>query len=169
MTEEDQVEDQVHVPGETLHRLVHAYKRRLMTAMVDADMPMPISHKRVMKWIVRIPGITAQQMAEKSGQDKGRITRLLKELENDGLIERRPHPEDRRSQTLHLTAAGSAKMEDFRAVEKDVRTRMTRGLTPQQIQDFVKIANLMSDNLETHKCKKLDFAGDSPQAPGTKE
>ncbi|MBP3126806.1 MarR family winged helix-turn-helix transcriptional regulator [Thalassospira sp. ER-Se-21-Dark] len=160
-------EDQVHVPGETLHRLVHAYKRRLMHAMQAASMPMPISHKRVMKWIVKIPGITAQQMAEKSGQDKGRITRLLKELENDGLIERCPHPEDRRSQTLHLTAAGSAKMEDFRAVEKEVRSRMTSGLTPQQIHDFVEIANLMSDNLETHKCKKLDFAGDSP--PSTRD
>tara|TARA_B100000161_G_C33494295_1_gene388515 strand:- start:448 stop:939 length:492 start_codon:yes stop_codon:yes gene_type:complete len=152
MIEQDQAQDQAtdkaHVPGETLHRLVHAYKRSLMNAMVDADMPMPISHKRVMKWIIRIPGITAQQMAEKSGQDKGRITRLLKELENDGLIERRPHPIDRRSQTLHLTAAGETRMEAFRTVEQDVRTRMTRGLTPQQIRDFVEIANLMADNLD---------------------
>ncbi|WP_412558099.1 MarR family winged helix-turn-helix transcriptional regulator [Thalassospira sp. MIT1370] len=152
MIEQDQAQDQAldkaHVPGETLHRLVHAYKRSLMNAMVDADMPMPISHKRVMKWIIRIPGITAQQMAEKSGQDKGRITRLLKELENDGLIERRPHPIDRRSQTLHLTAAGETRMEAFRTVEQHVRTRMTRGLTPQQIRDFVEIANLMADNLD---------------------
>ena len=39
---QDQASDKAHVPGETLHRLVHAYKRSLMNAMVDADMPMPI-------------------------------------------------------------------------------------------------------------------------------
>ncbi|HAI32128.1 MAG TPA: MarR family transcriptional regulator, partial [Thalassospira sp.] len=35
-----------------------------------------------------------------------------------------------------------------------------------QIHDFVEIANLMSDNLETHKCKKLDFAGNTPEDQG---
>lgn len=45
-------------------------------------------------------------------------------------------------------------MTEFRSVEQDVRTRMTRGLTPQQIQSFVEIANLMADNLENHNCKK---------------
>ncbi len=79
---------------------------------------------------------------------KGRITRLLKEIENDGLIERRPHPIDRRSQTLHLTAAGDALMNDVQSAEQDVRTRMTRGLTPKQIRDFDEIANLMADNLD---------------------
>ena len=146
--------DPAHVPGETLHRLIHAYKRTTMNAMQAADMPMPMSHKRVLKWIIKLPGITAQQMAEKSGQDKGRITRLIKEIENEGLIERRPHPEDRRSQTLHLTPAGDTLMTEFRSVEQDVRTRMTRGLTPQQIQTFVEIANLMADNLENPNCKK---------------
>lgn len=146
--------DQAHVPGETLHRLIHAYKRMTMNAMQAANMPMPMSHKRVMKWILKVPSITAQQLADKSAQDKGRITRLLQELENEGLIEKRPHPIDRRSQTLHLTPAGDTLMTEFRSVEQDVRTRMTRGLTPQQIQSFVEIANLMADNLENHNCKK---------------
>jgi len=148
MTTEMQDVDQVHISGETLHRLIHSYKRSIINTMSDADIPMPFSHKRVLKWVLRMPGITAQQMAEKSGQDKGRITRLLKEIENDGLIERRPHPIDRRSQTLHLTAAGNALMNDVQSAEQDVRTRMTRGLTPKQIRDFVEIANLMADNLD---------------------
>ena len=70
-TSSQPTEHRIHVPGETLHRLIHAYKRTTMNAMQAADMPMPMSHKRVLKWIIKLPGITAQQMAEKSGQDKG--------------------------------------------------------------------------------------------------
>lgn len=36
------------------------------------------------------------------------ITKRIDQVESKGLIERRPHPTDRRSVTLHLTAAGKA-------------------------------------------------------------
>ncbi|MCC9623115.1 MarR family winged helix-turn-helix transcriptional regulator [Thalassospira sp. MA62] len=142
---------QAHIPGETLHRLLHGYKRSLIDAMHDANMPMPVSHIRVLKWLARVPAITPLHLSEKSGQDKGRIARLIKELEKEGLIERQPHPEDRRSQTLHLTPAGENRLNDFRALETHVRSRMTRGLTRGQIHDFVEIANLIADNLESPK------------------
>lgn len=138
-----------HVPGETLHRLVHAFKRAMREGLQDADMPLPISQMRTLKWIIKSPGVTAQQIAARTGQDKGRITRLVKELEENGLIERRPHPEDGRSQTLHLTPKGDALMEEYRAVESKIRTRMANGLSQKQITDFNEIASLMADNLES--------------------
>lgn len=140
---------QNHIPGETLHRLVHAYRRAMRDALDAAGMPLPISHLRMLKWIAKTPDITAQQIAAHTAQDKGRITRLVKELEDKNLIERHPHPQDRRSQTLHLTENGHAIMNSIKQVETGVRSRMARGMTPQQIRDFNAIAALMAANLET--------------------
>ncbi|WP_417812272.1 MarR family winged helix-turn-helix transcriptional regulator [Thalassospira alkalitolerans] len=138
-----------HVPGETLHRLIHAYKRAMREGLAAADMPLPVSHMRTLKWIAKTPGVTAQYIAAATGQDKGRITRLIKELEDKNLIERRPHPEDRRSQTLHLTREGDALVDNFKTVETKVRTRMAGNLSQSQIQDFNRVASLMADNLES--------------------
>ncbi|MDP2697654.1 MarR family winged helix-turn-helix transcriptional regulator [Thalassospira sp.] len=137
------------LPGETLHRLFHAYKRAMREGLHAANMPLPVSHMRTLKWIARTSGLTAQQIAAQTAQDKGRITRLLNELEQNGLIEKKPHCDDRRSQTLHLTPAGDALMDSFRTVETQIRTRMARGLSPKQIRDFATITGLMAENLES--------------------
>ncbi len=40
-------------------------------------------------------------------------------------------------------------MEEYRAVEAKIRTRMATGLSQKQITDFNEIASLMADNLES--------------------
>jgi DNA-binding MarR family transcriptional regulator len=49
------------------------------------------------------PGITQQELAEKLLVTKGNVCGLINRLEADGLVERCPDPEDRRSNRLHLT------------------------------------------------------------------
>lgn len=49
---------------------------------------------------------TPAGLAERTGVTRATITGLLDGLEKDGLIERRPDPDDRRLIRVHLTAAG---------------------------------------------------------------
>jgi DNA-binding MarR family transcriptional regulator len=49
---------------------------------------------------------TPAGLADKTGVTRATISGLLDGLEKDGLIERRPDPEDRRLIRVHLTAAG---------------------------------------------------------------
>jgi DNA-binding MarR family transcriptional regulator len=49
---------------------------------------------------------TFGELAEYAWLDRGDLSRALRKLEADGLVRRRPHPKDRRSAYLMLTAEG---------------------------------------------------------------
>jgi len=57
---------------------------------------------------------TPAGLADKTGVTRATISGLLDGLEKDGLIERRPEPEDRRLIRVHLTAAGHAFLNKIR-------------------------------------------------------
>lgn len=52
------------------------------------------------------PPRTQAAFAESIGADKTRIIGVLDELQDRGLIERRPDPDDRRARLLSITVAG---------------------------------------------------------------
>jgi DNA-binding MarR family transcriptional regulator len=62
---------------------------------------------RLVAVIAETEGITQQQVGRRTRMDKVTVSRATIALVDRGLIERRPHISDRRSQSLHLTASGS--------------------------------------------------------------
>lgn len=71
--------------------------------------------------IYQNPGLSQMELGRGIGRDKSSVTPLVKGLEHDGLVERRPSETDRRSQTLWLTPAGEKVLESLyaRAREHD--------------------------------------------------
>ncbi len=62
----------------------------------------------VMEWRVvailgRFPGLTATQVMKRGAMDKVAVSRAVNRLLEKGLIERKPHAEDRRRLSLKLT------------------------------------------------------------------
>lgn len=134
--------------GETLHRLLHAYKRAMREGYSAADLEWSVSHIRVLKGIARQADASAQHIAERMRQDKGRIARLIKDLERDGLVERHPHPDDSRRRQLRLTANGRAITGKIATVEAQAGARMATGLTGTDIHHFIELAETMIANLD---------------------
>jgi MarR family transcriptional regulator, lower aerobic nicotinate degradation pathway regulator len=56
--------------------------------------------------IAGAPGVTQHDICEAAGMDPSSMVATLDALEAHGLAERRPHPEDRRKRSVHLTPAG---------------------------------------------------------------
>jgi DNA-binding MarR family transcriptional regulator len=52
--------------------------------------------------------LTLSQLAEANGFDPPYATLVVDKLDSHGLVERRPHPDDRRRKLVTLTAAGQA-------------------------------------------------------------
>jgi DNA-binding MarR family transcriptional regulator len=133
--------------GETLHTLLHAYKRALRQAYHQAEIPLAISHIRTLKGINAIANCTPLALSSRTKRDKGQVTRLIKDLLADQLIEKHPHPGDKRSNILHLTPAGHQMITRIKEIEEIAASRMAIGLTPDEIADFNRLANIMSANL----------------------
>ena len=61
--------------------------------------------------ITHNPGVTARQLCHALGVLPPNMVGLINGLEQRALIERRPHPSDRRAQGLHLSEHGQAMMQ----------------------------------------------------------
>ena len=61
---------------------------------------------RLIAVIAEDEGVTQQQVGRRTRMDKVTVSRATIALVERGLIERRPHASDRRSQSLHLTKNG---------------------------------------------------------------
>lgn len=138
--------------GEALHRLLHTYKRAMRQAYREAGISLPISHIRALK-IIRsqqhsaAEPCTAQMIAARLERDKAQIARVVKELLGDGLIARYHHPDDRRSQILQLTDPGAETLGKVKTAETLAGKRMARGLSEDELETFIRLAGVMTNNL----------------------
>ena len=64
------------------------------------------AHHRVLHFVARHPGLRVAALLEVLKITKQSLARVLKQLVDDGFIEQRPGPEDRRERLLTLTPAG---------------------------------------------------------------
>lgn len=65
-----------------------------------------VSRYYALTHIANEPGISPSLLSRYMFCDKSNITRLVHVLQNDGLVDRRPHEHDGRSHRLFLTPAG---------------------------------------------------------------
>lgn len=85
---------------------VLASRIETMRAAVAHELKISPTDLRALYSIGLDPGLTPKHVAELLDITTGSVTPLLDRLETHGYIERRPHPTDRRSMTLHPTPAG---------------------------------------------------------------
>jgi DNA-binding MarR family transcriptional regulator len=83
----------------------------------------------VLTLIAHNPGITSRQICAALDILPPNLVGMIKSLDKRGLIERRPHPSDRRAQGLHLSPDGKKLQKSAQAtatrLESDVASRLS--------------------------------------------
>ena len=90
-----------------------------------------------------------KELAEITGKDNPTLTRIIDLLCKKGLTERITHKDDRRSFTVHLTAAGNAKLLELSPQVDDIRMKAWQNLTEQDYDQLKTILNKIYQNLES--------------------
>lgn len=141
--------------GESLHRLLHYYRHQVRSAALEANISMPVTHIRSLKCIKKINNCSAKDISGRLSLDKSQVTRVLKELLASRYIAKVRNPENHRSQLLSLTNSGHEQLSRIMKLEQIAVERMTRNLTDQQINDFIRISDTMiNDSFSLSKCDK---------------
>jgi MarR family transcriptional regulator for hemolysin len=124
------------------------------------------------KWAVlarldRFEGLKQTELAEMLDLQPISLTRLLDGLAENGLIERRPDPDDRRAKRLFLTPAARPLLERLSALGEDLMATALAGLAPAELDALLERLNLVKDNLRAavHK-RNADKATDLEQHYG---
>jgi MarR family transcriptional regulator for hemolysin len=81
------------------------------------------------------------------GVDGATITRLVKELEHDGLLGRRVDPDDNRYTLAALTDAGHRLAADLQRRHQAYQERLLRGVSNDDRQRVLQALQLLRDNL----------------------
>jgi DNA-binding MarR family transcriptional regulator len=79
------------------------------------------------------PGASVADVARAVSTARQSANEMLGGLERAGLIERRPHPRDRRSQQIFLTDAGQARLDAARPSVKAVEERLCAAFTEDEL------------------------------------
>ncbi|HEX4483109.1 MAG TPA: MarR family transcriptional regulator [Solirubrobacteraceae bacterium] len=91
-------------PGYLLARLGETSRRRFAEVMGPTGLDG--RHFRVLTIVGVRPGMTQQQLHEKTSIDPSSMVAVIDELETRGFAERRQDPDDGRARTIFLTPAG---------------------------------------------------------------
>ncbi|HEY1245397.1 MAG TPA: MarR family transcriptional regulator [Hyphomicrobiaceae bacterium] len=105
----------------------------------------------VLARLQREPGITQSRLASLTDVEPITIGRLVDRLEANGLIERRPDPEDRRIWRLSLTPKSAPILKQFAAFRRELHDEMAEGLEARELDTLVDCLQRMRTNLTKHK------------------
>ncbi|WP_061035716.1 MULTISPECIES: MarR family winged helix-turn-helix transcriptional regulator [Vibrio] len=132
---------------DNLFHLVHVLKRQLHEQIEQLELPIAPMHVRVIKIISKQSPCTAMDVVNFLNRDKAQVTRLIKTLIEKGFIEKRPNPEDKRSQCLLTTEKGNEVLSKIKAVDAEIFQKMTLNVSEEELEAFQLVAGKLAENL----------------------
>jgi DNA-binding MarR family transcriptional regulator len=94
-------------------------------------------------------GLLSQtELANLVFKDHPTLTRIIDLLCKKGYVERIPHPQDRRSFQLHLTASGLEKVSELKPKILEIREKAWENLTAKDFEEFKRILDTIYQNLD---------------------
>jgi DNA-binding MarR family transcriptional regulator len=125
-----------HVIGFLLKSLQHSLRQTVEEALRKQGLDLSFAHFVALFGLYCEPGITGAQLASRAFVSAQTMNSVLRRLELEGRIERRPHPDSRRADSWSVTAVGVADLDVARQVGAATFTRMLAPLGAAEIAAF---------------------------------
>lgn len=102
----------------------------------------------------RQEGMTQAEMAESLEIQPISLVRLIDRLCLQGLVERRPHPRDRRANRLYLTEKGRATLARFTPLGREIAAVVLASLDEADMGDLLQTLLLIRSNIRQASGKR---------------
>ncbi|MGE5263791.1 MAG: MarR family winged helix-turn-helix transcriptional regulator [Acidobacteriota bacterium] len=99
---------------------------------------------------------------QRLGVDRSEVTRIVKQMEADGLVTRRPDPADNRFTLVQLTETGCALQEEISARLQKADARLLQGVSRADMLCTVRTLTRIRENAE--RLATDGAAGDTPRS-----
>jgi MarR family transcriptional regulator, transcriptional regulator for hemolysin len=121
--------------GYLLKRLMHQFRHQV-DERLRRNSEVSFAHLVTLDHLQQEPGIAGARLARRLLVTAQTMTGLLRRLETDGAIERRPDPHNRRADRWYLLPAGEERLQAARAAGSPVMTQMLSLLEPQEVAEL---------------------------------
>ncbi len=135
MWDEGPIPDELgEFPGYLMARLGDASRKRFHKALEPEGLHP--RHFGVMTMVAAQPGMSQQQLHEKTAIDPSSMVTVIDELQARGLAERRQDPDDRRARTIYLTEQGERTLQRIRGLAAELQREFFAALTARERRDL---------------------------------
>ena len=138
---------------------IHA-SRQFAERISAVDLTPPLF--RVLNLVDAAEGQSQQAIGAAIEVPASRMVALVDELEQRGLVERRPDPADRRVRALHLTRKGKQSLARGRKIAKQHEEDLTRGLAAADRKRLLGLLQRMVDQQALGKGIHPGLSGPKP-------
>ena len=133
--------------GFLVHDVSRLIKRRFDRQARQTGLPITRRQAAVMLYIARNEGVSQTEVATWLDLEPIALVRMLDKLHDEGLVERRAHPTDRRVRTLWLTPAAAPVVTQILSINKAIREESFAGLPTQARDTVIDILDAIKGNL----------------------
>src|SRR5271156_6398619 len=146
--------------GHRLHAVARLIRRRFERSVRQAGLPITRLQASLMIRIARNPGISQTTAATELDIEPIALVRMLDRLHEEGLVERRAHPTDRRIRTLWLTPLAWPVIDRILAINMIIREEAFAGMGAHARDTVIDILDGIKGNLVLR-----EGTDDSPAGP----
>lgn len=93
-------------------------------------------------------GTPSTQLGPKMGMEPTSLSRIIKNMEEEGLIIRKADESDGRKSIVHLTSLGLEKREIAKQVVIDLNEDVRKKISDSELQSFLKVLNTVNQIIE---------------------
>lgn len=119
-----------------------------------APLGLKACHASYLSAICRCPGITQDQLARRIHINKSNVARQLAVLEEDGFVERKPSPEDKRATLVYPTQKVLDVMPEIHRIFHDWEALVAQDLTEEEralaVKMLAKVETRAAEWMEDH-------------------
>ena len=140
--------------GALMHDVARLMRRRFERRARQSGLSITRQQARALLSVARNEGLSQAAVATLLDIEPIALVRLLDRLHEEGLVERRLHPTDRRVRTLWMTPLGWTVVDRILAINAQIREEACAGLSPAardallQTLDHLKSHLLMDEESE---------------------
>ena len=137
--------------GFLVREIGRLFKRRFERRARQSGLPLTRLQAVVVLCIARHEGVSQAEVATRLDLEPIALVRMLDKLCEEGLVERRLHPTDRRVRTLWLTPAARPVIARILAINEAIREEAFAGLPADIRELLVPALARIKDNLALHE------------------
>lgn len=103
-------------------------------------------HFELLSYVADAEGLSQQQLADAMGLHRNQMVKLVDGLEARKLVERRPHPADRRAHAIALTDKARELLSEARRAADDQEAYFTAPLDGDEAREFARLLRRVADH-----------------------
>jgi len=146
------------------HDVSRLIKRRFERRARQMGLPVTRQQAAVILNIAGNEGVSQAEVATWLDIEPIALVRMLDKLHEQGLVERRAHPTDRRVRTLWLTPAARSVIERVLAINEAIRHEAFGGLSPKAPDLLIDILGQIKTNLAIKEEVACDRSAEAASA-----